>query len=667
MASLKKGLRVTRTSLVIFIVLTFSNFWYLNKQRDYDAHYLVHANTLRVLSQRIAKHAEATIQEGKTSFEALQLITTGFDDNLSALKSGEKGDYYLPPSPALIQQNEIKKLSDEWGVVREKVEILLKNKDNIHRAAVLKKTYIEMFDDAKENLRKILFLSVKTDPKNAYEKVVSLTVLIRFMEKISDEFMDTLDVNSLNPLDIQLTQELEKFSTDLSVVKQSDSGDQFNTLYANVESHLQFFKANIESVLSLGAILDTIYAAKTYIYDNSIPLLNLADALELSYHTYADNRIINQITAYILSVLTLFSMMAWSYLLFKESKYNLKITEEKTKTVQDEIQKLLEELTGLAKGDLTVHVGIREGITKEIAKAINYAVHALRQVIVNINKTTQETSKVAEEAGKIAKDLALSSEHQAKEISETTTAVQAMVVFIEKVSSNASQSETVALESVKIANQGGEVVRSTINGMEKIQAQIVDTSEKIRRLSESSQEISEIVSLIDGIAEQTNILSLNAAIQAATAGEAGKGFAVVADEVQQLAEKASYATREISSLVRSIQTDTMQVITAMEQTRAEVVQGVTLAQDAGQSLEKIEAVSSNLSNLVHDISMSAREQAAMSGRISTAMKVIREIANKTAVGTVSTAQFTSKLTQLIAALRHSVSEFKLPKRKHEQR
>jgi twitching motility protein PilJ len=256
--------------------------------------------------------------------------------------------------------------------------------------------------------------------------------------------------------------------------------------------------------------------------------------------------------------------------------------------------------------------------------------------------------------------LADAAEHQAQEIAGASAAINEMAVSIDQVSSNASESTSVAERSVTIANKGAEVVQATINGMDNIREQIQETSKRIKRLGESSQEIGDIISLINDIADQTNILSLNAAIQASMAGDAGRGFAVVADEVQRLAERSAAATKQIEALVKTIQNDTNEAVISMEHTTAEVVRGARLAQDAGVALEEIETVSKNLADLIQNISNAARQQASSAGHISNTMNVIQEITSQTSAGTTATAKSIGNLAEMATKLRESVAGFKLP-------
>ena len=231
----------------------------------------------------------------------------------------------------------------------------------------------------------------------------------------------------------------------------------------------------------------------------------------------------------------------------------------------------------------------------------------MRGLVQAIRGTAVRVASAAQETQATAMHLADASEHQAQEIAGASAAVNEMAVSIDQVSSNAAESSAVAERSVAIAKKGAEVVQNTIRGMDNIREQIQETSKRIKRLGESSQEIGDIVSLINDIADQTNILSLNAAIQASMAGDAGRGFAVVADEVQRLAERSSAATKQIEALVKTIQSDTNEAVISMEHTTAEVVRGARLAQDAGIALEEIENVSMSLAELIQNISNAARQ------------------------------------------------------------
>ena len=288
--------------------------------------------------------------------------------------------------------------------------------------------------------------------------------------------------------------------------------------------------------------------------------------------------------------------------LIRDQQRRYQVTAELNQRNQEAILRLLDEMGSLAEGDLTVKATVTEDITGAIADSVNFAVEALRTLVTTINETAVQVSAAAQETQATAMHLAEAAEHQAQQITSASAAINEIAASIDEVSKNSAESADVAQRSVQIAAKGAGIVRQTIQGMDSIRDQIQETSKRIKRLGESSQEIGSIVELINDIAEQTNILALNAAIQAASAGEAGRGFAVVADEVQRLAERASGATKRIETLVQTIQSDTNEAVSSMEQTTAEVVAGARLAEDAGLALGEIEKVSNDLADLIQNIS-----------------------------------------------------------------
>ena len=327
---------------------------------------------------------------------------------------------------------------------------------------------------------------------------------------------------------------------------------------------------------------------------------------------------------------------------------------------QNAILRLLDEIADLADGDLRSYATVSEDFTGAIADSINFAIDQLRDLVSRITETSQEVAQYTASTQGITNQLAEASEHQAQEIAGASAAINEMAMSIDQVSSNAEESAVVAERSVKIAANGANVVNRSIEGMDIIREQIQETSKRIKRLGESSQEIGNIVALINDIADQTNILALNAAIQASMAGEAGRGFAVVADEVQRLAERSASATKQIETLVKTIQTDTNEAVISMEQTTSEVVRGANLSKDAGVALDEIQNVSGNLAKLIANISDAAKLQSASAGHIATTMNVVQEITLQTTTATFDTARSVSELANMAEALRESVTDFKLP-------
>ncbi len=330
---------------------------------------------------------------------------------------------------------------------------------------------------------------------------------------------------------------------------------------------------------------------------------------------------------------------------------------------QAAIMRLLDEMSSLADGDLTVRATVTDNITGAIADSINFAVEQLRELVTGINITAQTVAESTQVTMEITGKLAAASNQQAEQVGEVTDTIKDMSDSFDIMAKRSRESSEVAQRSVAIANNGSNMVQQTIRGMDTIREQIQETSKRIKRLGESSQEIGDIVELINGIAEQTNILALNAAIQSASAGGAGRGFAVVADEVQRLAERATNATRRIEILVKNIQADTSEAVDSMESTTAEVVSGARKAEDAGEALVQIESVSKNLSRMIEEISIEAQAQSQTATQVAEQMTEIRDTSIKTSEGTHQTAQSMGQLADLVNKLSDSVADFKLPKQR----
>lgn len=360
------------------------------------------------------------------------------------------------------------------------------------------------------------------------------------------------------------------------------------------------------------------------------------------------------------AALLLLAILAWLHSRSAVFERAAKVQAEQNERNQQAILRLLDELGSLADGDLTVEATVTEDITGAIADSINYAIEKLRELVATINETAIMVASAAKQTESTASHMARAAETQNREIRASTESIESMAASIEEVSGNAERSSDVARHSVEVAHKGGEAVRRTIDGMNAIRETIQETSKRIKRLGESSQEIGNIVELINDIAEQTNILALNASIQASMAGEAGRGFAVVADEVQRLAERSTNATKQIEVLVRTIQSDTNEAVVSMERSTTDVVGGALLAENAGAALDEIEQVSNQIASLVQNISSSARQQAGSAADVTRRTAKLKEISDQTGKATSATAAAVSKLSVLASQLRQTVAGFTLP-------
>ena len=326
---------------------------------------------------------------------------------------------------------------------------------------------------------------------------------------------------------------------------------------------------------------------------------------------------------------------------------------------QAAILRLMNELQTVAEGDLTQEATVTEDITGAIADSVNYTVEELRQLVGNVQNTATRVAQTTAQVESTSTELLAASTEQLREIRETGQSVLDMASRINEVSVQAQESSQVARQSLTAAESGLQAVQNAIGGMNSIRDQIQETSKRIKRLGESSQEIGEITELISDITEQTNVLALNAAIQAASAGEAGRGFSVVAEEVQRLAERSADATRQISALVKAIQTDTQDAVAAMERSTQGVVEGAKLSDNAGTALSEIDRVSRRLADLIEQISNSASREAESANVVADNIQHIFAVTEQTGEGTRSTAQQVRDLSRMAEELRQSVSRFKI--------
>ncbi|NRR33050.1 methyl-accepting chemotaxis protein [Oxalobacteraceae bacterium] len=337
--------------------------------------------------------------------------------------------------------------------------------------------------------------------------------------------------------------------------------------------------------------------------------------------------------------------------------------EEEAKSMNDQNQaailRLMNELQEVADGDLTVQATVSEDITGAIADSVNYTVEELRGLVGRVTNTAQQVTNASGHAQSISSDLLLASQQQSREIQDASATVVKMANEITDVSRSASESADVARQSVAAARQGSTAVENAIKGMHEIREQIQETSKRIKRLGESSQEIGEITELISDITEQTNVLALNAAIQAASAGEAGRGFSVVAEEVQRLAERSAEAAKQIGALVRTIQTDTHDAVAAMEKSTQGVVEGARLSDAAGAALNDISQVSNHLAELISGISFATGMQATSANGVAQNIQHILMVTEQTQDGTQQTAQSIHQLSMLAQELKNSVSRFRI--------
>jgi len=419
------------------------------------------------------------------------------------------------------------------------------------------------------------------------------------------------------------------------------------------------YDAGVNSILANMQRLTLAKAAARSINSESEELLSDTTKLADQYEGGGKAHAFMLAAAIIFALLALICLVLLGKVFLDDARVRAFESEGENKRNQEAILRLLNEMGNLADGDLTVQASVTEDVTGAIADSINFTIEELRTLVRGINSATDQVTKATQETQAISNRLYEASQRQNKEIQQASASVLQMAQSISEVAQNASQSAKVAQAQLVAAEKGGQAVQNQIAGMNEIRTQIQDTSKRIKRLGESSLEIGEIVELISDITEQTNVLALNAAIQAASAGEAGRGFTVVAEEVQRLAERSGEATKQIEAIVKTIQADTQDAVAAMEKSTVGVVEGAKLSDAAGQALTEIQRVSRELAELIGRISSQTQMQSTSVSDVTRGMQGILKITEETTEGTKQTNVSIGQLTKLAAELRSSVAGFKV--------
>lgn len=641
--------------LLVLLVLGFAGNFYLMQTSAGSQDSASQVNELNVLAGNAARHSAMAAAGNSSAFDSLARDKSQFESAVSGLRSG-----------ATIEvQNALSQVTSLWQGVTPRIDLVLQKKEGID---FLKEASADLninMQLIQQENNKIVRAMVRNN--TAANEIVTAQRQSFLMERMGHTIDKLVDRGTDQSLQDQFIRDRQTFSVVLRGLKNGDANlvltavtdEEILQNLTRIEELFESVKSTADQLIARSSDVTDLQNAAAAINDGvgGIPpaVDVLSQAMAQGSGGFASAEIAIGLGAGILVVFLVITV-----LIHRQSSTSVSETTLQNEENQAAILQLLDELADLADGDLRVQATVTESFTGAIADSINFSIDQMRGLVSKINETSGRVSSAAEATKRSVSQLSEASQRQAKEIADVSEAVNEMAVSIDMVSYNAAESSSVAERSVDIASKGSLVVQNTIDGMDKIRGQIQETAKRIKRLGESSQEIGDIVALINDIADQTNILSLNAAIQASMAGDAGKGFAVVADEVQRLAERSGAAAKQISALVKTIQSDTNEAVSSMEQTTAEVVQGTRLAQDAGVALGEIEGVSKSLAEIIENISDAARQQAASAGKISNTMKSIQEITSATTDGTKKTATAVGNLADMTNELRSSVSGFKLP-------
>ncbi len=663
---------ITTLSIVVLVslILALATFLHTTKRDAYDEQYLIRIAEQQVLAQRIAKYALSSARGEMESFTTLQKTRDRFETIMWELKNGSKR-VDLPAVPDEVMPK-VRGLENEWLVLRQNIDEILKAQENILVIGEFSAVISEFVPQMQELLSELSEVLINGHaPSRQVFTVAEQSMLI---QRINSNVNQVLEGGQKTAAAIdQFSRDADLFGRVLEGLKTGDSDlgiakltDKISRQRLNdVTSLFSTIQDNAAEIIqNIPEVLPALEAAST-VNEASDKTSNAAEALITAFGESPGRISILGIKAgpimiAIFGATAAILLVVLGFQLILDAQRREQVSKQQNENNQKAILQLLDEMGDLADGDLTVTASVTEDITGAIADSINYAIEALRELVTTINLTSEQVSGATQESRATAMHLAEASEHQAEQITQANESIKEMTSAIDGMSKDATESAEVARRAVEIASTGAETVRNTIAGMDDIREQIQETSKRIKRLGESSQEIGDIVELIDDIADQTNILALNAAMQAAMAGEAGRGFAVVADEVQRLAERSINATKQIEALVKTIQADTNEAVTSMEASTSGVVKGATFAEDAGEALKEIESVSEYIADLTGKIAGSAQKQSEEAANIKDTMSVIQEITNQTSEGTHQTANSIGQLADLSDQLQKSVAGFRLP-------
>jgi len=647
--------------LVVFLAGMVASFLYAQNLGDNQARYNELILRQNQLAQDISSTALAAAEGEGGAYERLQSLNDEFQSNLDILREGDSATG-LPPLPAEFDSG-LEAVESAWRVEQVNLDTIAAGRESI--ADITR--YMEEIDAISQQLlvgsNELVESLIATGAER--DLVATATRQLWLLERA----LRGLQEVRLAGGDVEAGA--ERFGEDAALFGRVLDGMLQGAVRLGIEPiedpairetlrELQIdyapVRRNINEIIDLAPELELARDAAAELEGTLAAAIGRLDQ-QVSGSSMADLVLTVAIGFGVAVILTLVALAA---LLIRNARRRLEESADQNRRNQRAILRLLDELSTLADGDLSTHATVTEDITGAIADSVNSAIDALRSLVTTINSTAEDVARAADKTQATAIRLAEASNHQAREIAAANEAITEMAQSMERVSENARGSAEVAMKSVSIAASGAETVRRSISGMDSIREQIQETSKRIKRLGESSQEIGDIIGVINDIAEQTNILALNAAIQASTAGEAGRGFAVVADEVQRLAERASDATKRVEALIKTIQNDTNEAVASMEQSTAGVVSGAKLAEDAGGALGEIESVSKQIAELIQQISREADQQAQSATEISETMNIIQGITIQTSDGTSETATSIGELTQLSQQLRESVTGFRLP-------
>ena len=664
--------------LVVLLISIVSLVVYDAIQYSQSTAYVAAAGDMRMLSQRLAKSSAQALQGDAAAFDQLKIARDNFSQLLERLRQGgyvhgvnvSASPDAVSPQLSALQQSWEGSTAKPLGL-SQAIATVIDQKDNLvnlgKNVAIIDGRNIELLELTEQ------LAAIKLQDNASKSEIGDTGRMVMLTQRISKNANALLGSESINPAAMfTLSKDINEFQELLDSLKQGNHSNDARNKLAGITDVFVDYRQAVGSPEESGSILANLNPLKqakesgAKIFNESDELLKEADNLTGAYQAAQSSRVLFLISILVLSAMFVGILVRLGKIYLddarsrtEEAEGQKQASESTNRQNQEAILRLMNELGDLADGDLTVTATVSEDITGAIADSINYTIEELRVLVGRINDAATRVTQATEIARTTTSELLSAAEKQGVEIGAAGESALQMAQSMNAVSGHASQSAQVARASLAAADKGATAVEASIRGMNEIRGQIQETSKRIKRLGESSQEIGEIVELISDITEQTNVLALNAAIQAASAGEAGRGFTVVAEEVQRLAERSAEATKQISALVKTIQPETQDAVSAMEQSTQGVVEGAKRSDAAGQALSEIGQVSRDLAALIENISSATQKQSQSATQVAGLMQDILHITKQTTVSTGRTAEAVDELTALASELKGSVAGFKV--------
>ena len=655
-----------------------ASFGWVLRENDRAAQQVATTGQALMQAQRVAKSGTQALLGVPHAFIELKNSVQVFASNARGLAQGDAALNLVPVKESY--QADVQAMLKQAETTEKNAKAVLKQEDVLIKVAQALRNVNQQSSallDLSETVGSLLI-----QDKIIREEIEAITQMGMLTQRIGKSANEFQSIEGVNPeavfllgKDLNTFQEIVKGlltgneELGLPGTANPQARQQLTTLLAQYEAT----RADAETILSNLQGLVSAREAQSAVVGDSEPLREKLEALQQRLSADAGVGLVQLAVLGGLALIVLLSGIGIARVALLDSRQRqqqaeqqqreARLQEQEAKRINDANQaailRLMNELQNLADGDLTQEATVTEDITGAIADSVNYTVEELRLLVGSVQKTaSQEVDTTTQVDNTSAQLLAISTE-QLREIRGTGQAILDMAQRITEVSAQAQSSAEVANQSLLSAEQGQKAVQDTIGGMNAIRDQMQETSKRIKRLGESSQEIGEITELISDITEQTNVLALNAAIQAASAGEAGRGFSVVAEEVQRLAERSGEATRQIATLVRTIQTDTQDTVAAMERATLGVVEGARLSDSAGAALAEIHSVSRRLAQLIDEISKTTQHEASLANEVADDIQHIFVVTEQTGEGTRSTAEQVRELARMAQELRQSVTRFRI--------